>query len=244
MSGDSSFRIAVVVPITGMTQEKIQARFNHLMQICPPDVTLDFLQVEQGPLSIESHFEHEAAAVGMVKKSQEVAAQGYQAVIPWCTGGPGAIAAREILDIPVVQPLQASCQLAASLGYRFGLITPLAKERSLVRQVIWNLKLNNFLAGVGTPDMPVLELSQDSDRLVDALCRVSRELVDNHDADVIVLHCMGFCGLANPMMERLNVPVIDPGWAALTQAVALMRMGLRPSKKAFPYPKSIERVFA
>jgi len=82
-----------------------------------------------------------------------------------------------------------------------------------------------------------LELGEDTDRLLDTLSEIGRKLVEQHGADVIVTTCMGMCGMAKPLIERLSVPVVDPGWAAVTTAETLVRMGLTHSKATYSFPK-------
>ena len=239
METEPTVKIGVIVPITGITPEQVEARRQHLLQVCSRNVQLDFFQNETGPKSIESQYEHELAAVEVVKKAIQLEKVGYHAVIPWCGGGPGVIAGREVIKIPIVSPFQASCQIAIGLGYQFGIVIPLSKNLKMTRQRVYDMKLQDHLASVRAVDIPVLDLKKDPERLLGILSDIGRRLVDQDGADAIVTTCLGMCGMAKPLMERLPVPVVDPGWAAVTMAELLVRMGLTHSKQTFAYPKSI-----
>jgi len=237
MENSTDIKIGVVVPITGITPEQVAGRKNHLLEICPPNVTVDFFQNDTGPLSIESHFEHEQAAVEVVKRAIALEKKGYHAIIPWCGGGPGVVSGREVLKIPIIGPFHASCQIAMGLGYRFGVIIPLSKNIRMTRHRIYDMKLKEHSAGIRAVDVPVLHLKDDTGHLLDMLSEIGRALIDENGADVIVTTCLGFCGMAKPLMERLPVPVVDPGWAAVAMAEMLVRMGLTHSKETYAFPK-------
>jgi allantoin racemase len=237
MKNPSPIRIGVIVPITGITETQMEARRQHLLEVCCPQTEVAFYQNEIGPTSIESHYEHDWAAVEVVKTAIQLEKEGVDAIIPWCGGGPGVTAGREVLKIPIVSPFQSSCQIAVGLGYRFGVIIPLSKNIKATRHRIHDMNLQAYLASVSAVDIPVLELKEDPDRLLDTLSEIGRALVDQQGADIIVTTCLGMCGMAKPLMERLPVPVVDPGWAAVTMAETLVRLGLTHSKETYASPK-------
>jgi allantoin racemase len=236
MENRSVIRIGVVVPITGITEIQMEARRQHLLEVCCPQTQVEFFQNETGPSSIESHYEHDLAAVEVVKSAIKLEKEGFHAVIPWCWGGPGVAAGREVLKIPIVSPFQSSCQIAVGLGYRFGVIIPLSKNIRATWHRVQEMNFQAHLASVSAVDIPVLELKKDHDRLLDTLSEIGKELVKKKGADIIVTTCLGMCGTAKPLMERLPVPVVDPGWAAVTMAETLVRMGLTHSKEIYAYP--------
>jgi allantoin racemase len=233
----TSVRIAVIVPNVGMSSEEMEQRRKHLIRVCHPETSIHVCKNEVGPAAIESQGEHEEAAVEIVKQAVRLEKEGYQAVIPWCGGDPGLITCREAVRIPVVGPLQSSCVIASTLGYRFGVITPLSKNIKMVEQRIWNLKLHPYLARVRAVDIPVLDLRKDLDKLIEVLTGMIRQMVEQDGADVIVTTCMGFFGVAEELMKRVSVPVVDPGWAAARMAETCVRLGMSHSKGAYQFPK-------
>jgi allantoin racemase len=231
-------KIAVIVPNVGMPEEEMEARKKHLLRVCHPDTSVDVFKNEVGPVSIESQMEHEEASVEIVKQAVRLEKEGYHALIPWCGGDPGLTACREAVRIPVVGPLHSSCVIACTLGYHFGVITPLSKNLKLVEQRVWNLKLHPYLARVRAVDIPVLELRKDLPGLLDLLTRVIKSMAAEDGADVIVTTCMGFFGVSEELMKRVPVPVVDPGWAAVRMAETCVRMGMSHSKGTYAYPKN------
>ena len=53
-------------------------------------------------------------------------------------------------------------------------------------------------------------------------------------AEAIVLGCLSFLGLAQPLAEVLGVPVIDPAVAAVCTAESTVRQNLLTSKISYP----------
>jgi len=230
-------KIAVIVPNVGMPKDEMEARKKHLLRVCGSGTSVDVFKNDIGPAAIESQMEHEGAAVEIVKQAVRLEKAGYHALIPWCGGDPGLTACREAVRIPVAGPLQSSCVIASTLGYRFGVITPLSKNIKLVEQRIWNLKLHPCLAKVRAVDIPVLDLRKNLAGLLDLLTRLIQAMVKEDGADVIVTTCMGFFGISEELMKRVPAPVVDPGWAAVRMAETCVRMGMSHSKGAYGFPK-------
>jgi allantoin racemase len=230
-------KIGVIVPNVGMAREEMEARKKHLLRVCNPGTSVDMYKNDTGPAAIESQMEHEEASVEIVKQAIRLEKKGYHALIPWCGGDPGVTACREAVRIPVVGPLQSSCVIASTLGYRFGVITPLSKNLKLVEQRVWNLKLHPYLARVRAVDIPILELRKNLENLLGLLTRLIKSMAAEDGADVIVTTCMGFYGISEELMRRVPVPVVDPGWAAVRMAETCLRMEISHSKGTYAYPK-------
>ena len=241
MESEKLVKIAVIVPNVGMSEKEMEARRKHLLRVCHPDTSIDLFKNDVGPAAIESQLEHEEAAVEITKKAIWLEKEGYHALIPWCGGDPGLISSREAVRIPVVGPLQSSCVIASTLGYRFGVITPLSKNIKLAEQRIWNLKLHPYLARVRAVDIPVLDLRKNLKGLLDSLSRLIKSMVEEDGADVIVTTCMGFFGLSEELMKRVPIPMVDPGWAAVRMAETCVRMGMSHGKQTYAYPKGVQR---
>jgi allantoin racemase len=237
MGTEKNVKIAVIVANMGPTREELETRKKHLLRVCHSGTSVDFVKNETGPISIESMGEHEIAAVEVCRQAIRLEREGYHALIPWCGGDPGLVASREAVRIPVIGPFQSSCVTASTLGYRFGIIIPLAKNIKMVEQRVWNLKFSPYLARVRAVDIPVLELRKDLGKLLDTLSRLILTMVKEDGADVIVTTCMGFFGLSEELMKRVPVPVVDPGWAAVRMAESCVLMGMTHSKETYGFPK-------
>lgn len=217
-------KIAVIVPNVGMTSEALAERAAFLQSIARPRTKVALFKNEQGPPSIESEVERDEASVHIVSHIRRLSGQGFDAFIPWCAADPGVYAAREVVDVPVVGPLHASCLYAALLGYRFTLIVPRSDPRPVIRRVR-SLGFADHLGTVRQIDRTVPELRGDLPA-TRALLQTEIAAARSQDgADAVVLGCMGLFGVAATL--DTPIPVIDPGHAALATAEDLVAMRLR-----------------
>lgn len=239
MENNFSIKIGVIIPNILMNADEMEARKSHLLKVCHPNTSIYLIKNSAGPISIESQTELEQAAIEIVKNAALLEKEGFHALIPWCGGDPGIIACRESIKIPIVGPLQSSCAIASTLGYRFGVITPLSKNIKLVEQRIWNLKYHHFLAKVRAIDISVLELRENIPELLKLLTSIIKNMIRKDGADVIITTCMGFYGLSEELMKRVPVPIIDPGWAAVKMAENYVYMSLTHSKETYAFPKNV-----
>lgn len=216
-------KIAIIVPNAGMTPEALAERTGFLRSVAQPGTEVVLFKNAQGPLSIESEAERDEASVHIVSHIRSLADQSFDAFIPWCAADPGVYAAREVVDVPVVGPLHASCLYAALLGYRFTLIVPRTDSRPVIRRVR-SLGFADHLGTVRQIDRTVAQLRGDLPA-TRALLQAEIDAARNQDgADAIVLGCMGLFGVAATLDSP--IPVIDPGHAAIATAENLVAMRL------------------
>jgi allantoin racemase len=158
---------------------------------------------------------------------------------------PGLYAARELVNIPVVGPAQASFHLAAMLGHRFSVLTTLERDISVVEDLIARYGLSNHLASVRALNIEVLDLDEDIEATLQVLIDVGEQAVRQDDAHVIVPGCTGLIGLAPRVQAGLagrgcEVPVLDPPSVALKLAESLVDLGYAHSKRTYPQPPAKE----
>jgi allantoin racemase len=195
-----------------------------------------------GPLSIESHVE-EAMCVPPMIRAVTGRKQQPDALIVGCFGDPGLAALREILDCPVVGPFEASIHVAAQLGARVGVVTILDSVVSLLDHLVRGMGLSLRYAGSLAIDVPVLELRDDPDRLVEQVTRAGHELV-RRGADVLVLGCMSlaFLGIAERTGPEIGVPVVNPARCSIKTAEALVAQQLSQSRRTYARPRKDLRI--
>lgn len=77
------------------------------------------VNLSYGPASVESEYDEALCIPNFLEKAKEAEAEGYDGVISNCFGDPGVKPAREILDIPVIGPCEASLLITSSLAKSF-----------------------------------------------------------------------------------------------------------------------------
>jgi allantoin racemase len=204
-------------------------------------VMVEARRPEVGPASIESMWEEYLAIPGLMELAVELEREGFDAIVPGCFGDPGIDGIRELVSIPVVGPGVTSMLLAANLGHRFGIVTVL---ESIVRP-LENLALlagvASKLAAVREIGVPVLALNDDPDATFSRLTEVSRRMVVEDRADVLILGCGTLSFRAAELQCVLGIPVINPLQVALRTAELLVACGLSHSKRSFPVPPKLTR---
>ncbi len=169
------------------------------------------------------------------------------AVVLDCMADPGLDPARELASIPVIGPAQAAMHLAAMLAHRFSVITVLEQGIPRVHRQILRYGLAGKVASVRAINIPVLEMGEDRERVIQAVIEESARAVREDGAHIIVPGCTEMIGMAPVVQEGLakrgcEVPVIDPPAVAVKLAEGLVDMGLAHSKRTYPLPPDKEIV--
>jgi allantoin racemase len=226
---------------TVLGAEEVARRREFLRQRAALGVEVEVRSLADGPASIESSWEGALVVPGLCEAVVRAQAEGLSAVIVGCFSDPGLDALRELTSIPIVGPGAAALHLAAQLGTRFTIISPLDTAPGRGHERLRGLALDAKLASVRGVNMPVLDLARARDAVLDKLEEVGRAALRDDGADTLVLGCMsmGFLGITDDLQKRLDVPVVNPVTAALATAEALVAMGLSHSKVAYPMPRKL-----
>ena len=115
-------------------------------------------------------------------------------------------------------------QQALNFGTRIGIISIL--DRSIARHLryVRALGLEGRLAGDLAINVGVAGLA-DEDAVLHRMVQTGRRLIDERDADVLVMGCAGMARYREALEDTLGVPVIDPTQAAVAAAVMAVQTG-------------------
>ena len=226
---------------TVLGAEEVARRRDFLRRRAALGVEIEVRSLCDGPASIESAWEASLVVPALCEAVVRAQAEGLSAVIVGCFNDPGLDALRELTSIPVVGSGAAALHLAAQLGTRFTILSPLDEAPGRGHERLRALALAPKLASVRAVNMPVLDLARARDAVLDRLEEVGRAALRDDGADALVLGCMsmGFLGITDDLQKRLDVPVVNPVTAALKTAEALVAMGLSHSKLAYPMPRKL-----
>jgi len=205
----------------------------------PPGSEIGNFTPRHGTHSVESITDEAYNAPFILEQIVRANTEGYDVIVIDCACDPILEAAREVSRVPVVGPRNAALHLALTLGTRFGVVT--VQGQSLKRCIEHGIRkegLESFSAGVRFLKMPVLDIAKKPEQAQKEILEESRELIQNSGADVIVLGCTALSHEINlkPIMEELQVPIIDPWIVAIKTAFMLVESGLSHSKVAYPFP--------
>ncbi|MDP8921448.1 MAG: aspartate/glutamate racemase family protein [Chloroflexota bacterium] len=182
------------------------------------------------PPAIESALDEAQCVPPMLELVRRAKADGFNAIVIACFSDPGLDAARELTTLPVLGIQESAMHLAAQLGYRFSVLTTLARRVPIRERAALLHGLDRRLASCVPLDLPVLATVVDRDRVLDRVVTAGREAIERDRAEVLILGCAGLGDLAPRVQDILGVPVIDPNAAALKLAETLVELGLTHSK--------------
>lgn len=228
-------RIYVLLPI--LKDEKLeQVTVKEISSATPPGVEFKVESLEYGPSSIETMYDEEIAAPWILEKVKKAEEEGFDAVVIDCMGDPALSGARELVDIPVVGPCQATMAVASTLGEKFSVVTVLESAVPIFTKKAKEYGYDNLMASVRYIDVPVLELEKRRKEVEEALIRESRKAIEEDDADTIILGCTGMIGMAKAIQDAIGLPVVDAGVTPFKYALMLVELGLKQSRKVYPKP--------
>lgn len=164
--------------------------------------------------------------------------QNYDAVLLACFGDPGLDGLRELCDVPVVGMADASIQLAASLGKRFGIVTGGERWGPMLHEFVASRGLSDRLASVQTVAPTGGDIARDPEAALTLLAGACRAAVDD-GADTVILGGAGLAGLGAVIRDRVPVPLIDSTEASvrIAEAVALSKLGVTTTGTFAPPPQ-------
>jgi allantoin racemase len=175
-------------------------------------------------------------ARGVVRATRTAAREGFDALAIGCFYDVALHDAREISgDMVVSASCEASCEIAASLANRFGVIVGRRKWVHQMQEIVRSYGHGHRLTGLYPVDLGVTDFQKDHTETARRLIAAGRQAVDQDHAEALILGCTMEIGFYKEVEAALEVPVIDAAIAALKRAeyAALLKQqcGWKPSRK-------------
>lgn len=232
-------KIKIINPDYGMTKEQLKKRINILNKVVRNDTILSMECLKESFVVIDSMLDVYLAAPEIINMAIKAEKEGYDAIVLYCFSDPAISACREILSIPVIGAGQSSILTACELGYKFSLIvnqeTRIPEKRLFVNSLGIGI---DRLASIRSLNIPYEVIEKDRKYTLLQLTKIAEECINKDGAEVIVLGCLTFLGMADELFKSINIPVVDPGYNAVCVAESFISQGLTHSKRSHPYPKS------
>ncbi len=230
-------KIKIINPDFGMTREQLDKRVHILNKIARKDTFLSMECLNKSLVVIDSMLDVSLAAPEIIEMAIKAEAEGYDAVILYCFSDPAIEACREKLSIPVIGAGKSSILTACEVGYTFSLIVTQESRIPEKKMFVNSLGIEmNRLASIRHVDLSYDTIEKDRKKTLHQLYEVSKKCMDSDGAEVIVLGCLTFLGIAEELSKEIGIPVIDPGYNGVCAAESLVIQGLSHSKKTYPLP--------
>lgn len=228
-------KILIINPDYGMTQEEMALRCRILEEYTAPDTQLAMVCPQSSGVELNSALDVVLAAPEIVQLAADGQNAGFDAVVLYCFSDPVIDACREALRIPVIGGAQASCLAALNVCRSFGII--LADEARLPEKKLFlrTLGVNPERIGqIAAVNLNGVSPWADRETTFKKLLACGQKMMRETHTEAIVLGCLSFLGLAEPLSRVLGIPVIDPAVAAVTTAESIVRQRLFTSKVSYP----------
>lgn len=228
-------KILIINPDYGMTQEEMALRCRILEEYTAPDTQLAMVCPQNSGVELNSALDVVLAAPEIVQLAADGQNAGFDAVVLYCFSDPVIEACREALRIPVIGGAQASCLAALNVCRSFGVI--LADEARLPEKKLFLRTLGvspERIGQIAAVNLNGISPWADRETSFKKLLACGQKMMRETHTEAIVLGCLSFLGLAEPLSRVLGIPVIDPAVAAVTTAESIVRQRLFTSKVSYP----------
>lgn len=228
-------KILIINPDYGMTQEEMALRCRILEEYTAPDTQLAMVCPQNSGVELNSALDVVLAAPDIVQLAADGQNAGFDAVVLYCFSDPVIDACREALRIPVIGGAQASCLAALNVCRSFGVI--LADEARLPEKKLFLHTLGvspERIGQIAAVNLNGISPWADRETTFKKLLACGQKMMRETHTEAIVLGCLSFLGLAEPLSRVLGIPVIDPAVAAVTTAESIVRQRLFTSKVSYP----------
>lgn len=173
---------------------------------------------------------------GIIRAVRAAAREGFDALAIGCFYDTALHDAREISgDMIVTAPCQSSCEIAASLSNRFGVIVGRRKWVHQMHSTVREHGHEHRLSGFYHVELGVDDFQKDHVETERRLIAAGRKAVEEDFAEALILGCTLEVGFYKEVEKALGVPVIDPSIAALKRAEYAAALkhdcGWKPSRK-------------
>lgn len=228
-------KILIINPDYGMTQEEMALRCRILEEYTAPDTQLAMVCPQNSGVELNSALDVVLAAPEIVQLAADGQNAGFDAVVLYCFSDPVIDACREALRIPVIGGAQAPCLAALNVCRSFGVI--LADEARLPEKKLFLRTLGvgpERIGQIAAVNLSGISPWADRETTFKKLLACGQKMMRETHTEAIVLGCLSFLGLAEPLSRVLDIPVIDPAVAAVTTAESIVRQRLFTSKVSYP----------
>jgi allantoin racemase len=148
--------------------------------------------------------------------------EGFDAVVVGCCYDPGVRLARELVDIPVIGPLEASMQLAGNFGHSYTVVTDHHKAAPYLEDMTRTYGYADTCRGVRTIEWWVKDMVKDPDSVARDTIERCRDVIKETSAEIVVMGCTIIAACYQRYLMRGNAPpdvtIVNPNLMALKMA--------------------------
>jgi allantoin racemase len=206
-----------------------------------PGTEIEVVRVMKGTETIEGLYDSEMAAPFILKEVKRAEQEGVDGVIIHCMGDPAFLAARELVDIPVLGEALSCFMTALMLGDKFSIMSTVPSDHLMYRRLVRIYGLEERLASIRSINIPVKDLRRDLNALKQAMIAQGKLAVQEDGAHVLIPGCGEIYGIAQEVTQEVGIPLIDPRATVIKMAEMLIGLALSHSKEMYRQPPQKRR---
>lgn len=215
-------RIAFINPFGTSTYDEIITET--LVPYASEGTAVDVIHIDGAPANIDYFWPKHLIEVAVLERVMGLEEQGYDAIVVGCCYDPGVRVARELVDIPVVGPLEAAMNMASYFGHDYTIVTDHHKALPYLEDLV-RLYGGQACRGVRCIDWWVTEMVKDPSAVAkDAAAECLRALEED-GSEVVILGCTIIGGCLERQIrttgEYGDLPILNPNLLALKTAETL-----------------------
>lgn len=208
--------------------------------ILGPNTTVECVPVRNSGLYADGYYEALLMEMYLVEAGLRAEEEGYDAVIVDTFSDSGVYALRSRLNILVMGPGMVAYTIGMMLGKKFSILLTWDRWRFIDERNLDAYGLRGRCASIRAlpgfqPDLRLLFAGRE-DEWYPLVLAEAEAAIEQDGADVILLGSTTMHQIGAYLSERLTVPVINPGPAAIKMTETLLQLGYTHSKTAFPSP--------
>lgn len=219
---DAQRRIAFINPFGTPDFDAIIAET--LVPYAASGTQVDVIHLTGVPANIDYYYPKHLMELAIFREVRRLEKAGYDAAVVGCCYDPGVKVARELVDMPVVGPLEAAMNHASYFGHRFTVMTDHRKAVPWLEDVV-RLHGAQNCRGVRCIDWYITDMILDPTAVADDAAARALQALDEDGSEVIILGCTIIAGcLEREIMttgRHRELPILNPNLLALKAAETL-----------------------
>lgn len=198
------------------SNESVTAGLRASLAVFREDADISCVTLPGGPFGIETDEDIDSVKPLIIKEIER--SPQFDAFVIACYSDPALTESRTVSEHPVYGLQESALRMALESGTRIGVLalSPESIRRHL--EYIDALGFSAHLAGELPLDVSVDDAANDPGTIEKIVVK-GRQLIDDHDADVLILGCAGMAALKKQVQLALAVPVIEPAEASIRLAL-------------------------
>lgn len=180
------------------------------------------------PENIDYYYNKHLIEEAIFESCIDAQKKGYDAVIIGCCYDPGVRVARELVDIPVIGPLEATMQLAPYYGHDYVVVTDHHKAVPYLRDLVRLYGEDAHCRDVSSIDWWVTEMIQDTTGVARDAFAAATRIMNEKQAEVAILACTIISASHEKWLRDTGSPrnhsILNPNTMALKVAQSLAEL--------------------